>query len=450
MAVAVIIGGGFGGVVAARELIRTGWSAIIVDPHAQPGRGVAYATPSAWHLLNSPVSAMSVDPQRPDDFLDWCRRRDPHVGPGDFVSRGWYGDYLTEALRAADDLAPGRLTVQRGHVGRVFEAAHGGMTVLLSDGVVLTADAVVLAIGAARPAHPAPVTDEVRRLPAYIGDPWRPDALTAVPDGPVLLIGTGLTAVDVALSLARAGRGPVTAVSRHGLLPAAHAPSVRQDLVPPAATRVSVLLRWVRDQAATGDWRGVLDGLRPQWDPMWQRLPEHEQRRFLRHLARYWEVHRHRMAPQVAAEVAALRARGTLTVRTGELRELRALPDGRIEAVLATGRHTFAAVVNCTGPGRLGETDPLARSMIADGLARVGPHGLGLEVDEHGAVLGRGHRPPAVYALGAARRGRLWETTAAPEIRAQARALADHLAFPAAAGALPATSDHGPRYASQP
>jgi len=46
-----------------------------------------------------------------------------------------------------------------------------------------------------------------------------------------------------------------------------------------------------------------MDGLRPHWDMLWRRLPEHEQRRFLQHVARYWEVHRHRMAPQVAATV---------------------------------------------------------------------------------------------------------------------------------------------------
>jgi len=429
MAVAVVVGGGFSGVVAARELVRTGWSVIMVDPEARPGRGVAYSTAARWHLLNSPVSAMSVDPDRPDDFLEWCRRRDPHTEGSDFVARGWYGDYLTEALRAVDEVAPGRLTVQRGRVSRIFEAAHSGLTVLLTDGIVLTADAVVLAVGNAAPKDPVAADDDVRLLSAYIQDPWRENALAGVGDGPVLLIGTGLTAVDVALSLA--GR-EITAVSRHGLLPRAHAPSVRREIAPPPVTSVAALLHWVRDQVATtGDWRGVMDGLRPHWDAMWACLPEHEQRRFLRHVARYWEVHRHRMAPQVATSVEALRQKGGLRVRAGEVCGLRPLPDGRIEAVLRgpDGIETkvYAAVINCTGPDRLIERDPLVRSLIADGLATPGPHGLGLAVDEHGAVSGRGHRAPALFALGAARRGRLWETTAAPEIRTQARALALHL-----------------------
>ncbi|NUT20431.1 MAG: FAD-dependent oxidoreductase [Hamadaea sp.] len=428
MAVAVVVGGGFSGVVAARELVRTGWSVIMVDPQARPGRGVAYSTAARWHLLNSPVSAMSVDPDRPGDFLEWCRRRDSHTEGSDFVARGWYGDYLTEALRAVDEVAPGKLTVHRGTVGRIFEASHTGLTVLLTDSVVLTADAVVLAVGNAAPRVPVAADESVRQLSAYIQDPWQEDVLARVGDGPVLLIGTGLTAVDVALSLA--GR-EITAVSRHGLLPRAHAPSVRREIVPPAATSVAALLHWVRDQAAaTGDWRGVMDGLRPHWDRMWRGLPEHEQRRFLRHVARYWEVHRHRMAPQVAASVEERRQDGSLRVRAGEVCGLRPLPDGRIEAVIKGTRletRAFTAVVNCTGPGRLTERDPLVRSLVADGLAAPGPHELGLAVDEHGAVLGRSHRAPALFALGSARRGRLWETTAAPEIREQARALALHL-----------------------
>ncbi|MEV0271769.1 FAD-dependent oxidoreductase [Hamadaea sp. NPDC050747] len=429
MAVAVVVGGGFSGVVAARELVRTGWSVIMVDPQARPGRGVAYSTAARWHLLNSPVSAMSVDPDRPEDFLEWCRRRDPHTEGSDFVARGWYGDYLTEALRAVDEVAPGKLTVHRGTVSRIFEASHAGLTVLLTDGVVLTADAVVLAVGNPAPRHPIAAGDDVRRLSAYIHDPWQEDVLAGVADGPVLLIGTGLTAVDVALSLADR---EITAVSRHGLLPRAHAPSVRREVAPPPATSVATLLHWVRAQAATtGDWRGVMDGLRPHWDRMWRRLPEHEQRRFLRHVARYWEVHRHRMAPQVAASIQARRRDRSFRVRAGEVCGLRPLPDGRIEAVIrghgGIDTKAYAAVINCTGPGRLTDRDPLVRSLVADGLAAPGPHELGLAVDEHGTVSGRSHRAPALFALGSARRGRLWETTAAPEIREQARALALHL-----------------------
>ncbi|WP_144122273.1 FAD/NAD(P)-binding protein [Catellatospora sichuanensis] len=473
MGIAVVVGGGCSGVLATRELLRTGWHVVLVDPGARPGRGLAYSTAAPWHLLNSPAAAMSADPDRPDDFLRWCRQRDPRTAPTDFVPRSWYGDYLTEVLRTADETAQGRLTVQRGRVARIFEPSGGPLTVLLTDDVVIPADRVVLALGHPAPSTPARLDAAVARSGAYVADPWRPGALADLPEGPVLLIGTGLTAVDVALTLANAGRRDLTAVSRHGLLPQSHrrppaaaaahpaqaaavavttpgGPAAAAQAAPAQVTAVQVqavtaaalpellaaasvagLLRSLRRLAAdTGDWRAVLDALRPHWDALWQSLPEPGQRRFLRHLARYWEVHRHRMAPDVADSIGALRESGALRVRAAELCGIEAADEG-VRVVLRE-RHggaitapTFAAVVNCTGPGRIVESDPLVRALVAEGMARPGPYRLGLDTDPHGALRRRdGSAHPALWTLGPTRRGVLWETTAAPEIRTQARALA--------------------------
>ncbi|MEV4412083.1 FAD/NAD(P)-binding protein [Catellatospora sp. NPDC049609] len=487
MGIAVVVGGGCSGVLATRELLRTGWHVVMVDPGARPGRGLAYSTAAPWHLLNSPAAAMSADPDDPDDFLRWCRLRAPHTAPGDFVPRSWYGDYLTEVLREADRTAQGRLTVQRGRVSRIFEpsAAGGTLTVLLTDDVVIPADQVVLALGHPAPSAPARLDAALARSGAYVADPWRPGVLDSLPDGPILLIGTGLTAVDVALSLSHAGRHDLTAISRHGLLPQPHlrpAPAVPSGSAParaaaepagsaqaraadaasagsgprgpvpagPASAQAATVaalgglltagslagvVRSLRRIAQrTGQWRAVLDALRPHWDALWQSLPEPDQRRFLRHLARYWEVHRHRMAPAVADEIAGLRERGELRVRAAELCGLEAV-DAGVRVVLRE-RHDgaitatrFAAVINCTGPGRLVESDALVRSLVAEGMARPGPYRLGLDTDPHGALLRRdGSAHPALWTLGPTRRGVLWETTAAPEIRAQARALAEALA----------------------
>ncbi|WP_051366557.1 FAD/NAD(P)-binding protein [Hamadaea tsunoensis] len=395
--VVAVIGGGLSGVLVTRELLTTpGRSVVLVDPSARPGRGLAYGAAEPWHLLNSPVKAMSADPDRPDAFLAWCRAQDPRVGPDDFVSRAWYGEYLSEVLRGLDG---SRLAVHRGRVSRIFEGSEK-LTVLLGDGVVIPADQVVLAVGNGRSA--------LMRRPGVV-DPWAPGALAALPPGPVLLVGTGLTAVDVVLTLARLGRREIVALSRHGLLPQAH-----RTPAPPIPSRpvggLTQLVRAIR-RSASADWRPVLDGLRPHWDELWRGLTPAEQDRFLRHLARYWEVHRHRMAPPVAAEIDRLRADGVLTIRKGTYSD-------EIAA-------EYAAVVDCTGPGRLTDSDPLVRVLVAEGLARSGPHGLGLDVTPEGRLVGRGGRTePAMWTLGPARRGVLWETTAAPEIRAQARQVA--------------------------
>src|SRR3546814_5960320 len=64
----------------------------------------------------------------------------------------------------------------------------------------------------------------------------------------------------------------------------------------------------------------VIDALRPVTQSLWQGLPVAEKRRFLRHLRSWWDVHRHRMAPEVAAVVQNAMDRGQLVVRAGRPR----------------------------------------------------------------------------------------------------------------------------------
>jgi uncharacterized NAD(P)/FAD-binding protein YdhS len=178
------------------------------------------------------------------------------------------------------------------------------------------------------------------------------------------------------------------------------------------------VVRAVRAAAGeAGDWRLVVDGLRPLLDQLWTALTPGEQDAFLRHLARPWECHRHRMAPEIATRVAGLRAAGLLEIRAGGVAAWPGPAEG------------YAAVVNCAGPGRLpGAAGPLVGGLLAAGLARVGPHGLGLDIDGSGRLVGAGGRPhDRLWVIGALRRGAQWETTAVPEIRAQARRLVTDL-----------------------
>jgi uncharacterized NAD(P)/FAD-binding protein YdhS len=173
------------------------------------------------------------------------------------------------------------------------------------------------------------------------------------------------------------------------------------------------VVRAVRAAAGeAGDWRAIVDGLRPHLDQLWAALTPGEQDAFLRHLARPWECHRHRMAPEIAAQVAGLRAAGLLEIRAGGVAAWPGLAD-------------YAAVVNCAGPGRLpAAAGPLVGGLLATGLARVGPHGLGLDIDPAGRLIGAdGRAHDRLWLVGPLRRGALWETTAVPEIRAQARRL---------------------------
>ncbi|MBV8304292.1 MAG: hypothetical protein JOZ04_08790, partial [Acidimicrobiia bacterium] len=292
--------------------------------------------------------------------------------------------------------------------------------------------------------------------PRYIRDPWARRALAAIdPDAPVLLVGSGLTAVDVALTLAGRGhRGPIDTISRHGLLPRRHAPwpvtpDPRPAITPGPGMTTGALLRAVvraaRDaERGGGDWRSVVDGLRPVTQSLWRSMPDAERRRFLRRAARVWEVHRHRMAPTVAASVDDLVASGRLVVRGGLIESVTAEPraltvtlrpganasaDVRVKG-RATRQLRVGHIINCTGPSTdvAASCDTLLRSLLATGAARPDPLGLGLDVTDGGALVsGDGTPSPALWTLGPMCRGRLWETTAVPEIREQACVLATAL-----------------------
>lgn len=422
----LVIGGGFAGAITARELLRdNGYRVVLAEPSPRIGRGVAYGAAEPWHLLNSPAGAMSADPLRSGDFCDWLSRNGLGGDPGDFPPRTVYGDYLAEVWDDTVKAAAERLSVRHDSVIRLRPGPRG-VEAGFASGAVLTADQVVLAVGNPRSPGPLP-----RSLPGHVPNPWRLGALDEIGENPVLLVGTGLTAVDVVLSLRRRGRrAPVTAVSRHGLLPQPHVAvsgGVRHS--DPGSDGLAGLVRRVRS-AAGADWRPIVDGLRGDLDTLWAGLGTARQERFLDHLARYWEVHRHRMAPPVAAEVDGLRCEGWWRVGSDAILGARSIGGQGIEVRFVSGATGhFGAVVNCTGPARLPSGgNPLVRRLLDEGLARTGPHRLGLDVDPSGRLidaLGRTHE--RLWTVGALRRGVLWETTAVPEIRAQAAELARRL-----------------------
>jgi uncharacterized NAD(P)/FAD-binding protein YdhS len=275
---------------------------------------------------------------------------------------------------------------------------------------------VVLALG--NP-PPRPLAGDAGRV---INDPWRGCTSTAIRrDDSVVLAGTGLTAVDVALSLVGRGhRAPIRMVSRHGLLPRAHEVRPARPCRPmrsPHPTTARSAIAWLRASVsdANGDWRGVFDAVRPCTNEIWRGLPEREQERFLRHAARYWEVHRHRLAPEVARSVHDL------------------VEAGRIEIARGTARSASAArwMINCTGPNfdlSVSES-PLIRGLLEHGLARPGSLGLGFAVAGDGSLLdGSGEPSAPISVIGPLRRGSEWETTAIPEIRGQSEQLARRIA----------------------
>jgi uncharacterized NAD(P)/FAD-binding protein YdhS len=434
----VVVGAGASGVLSAAALLRARCSAVLVERDGSWSTGPAYATQDPRHLLNVPAGKLSADSTRPCDFVDWASTRERGVSAHSFLPRRLFGEYLRHSLegaeRAARPVALSKVSaeVTRIDVGCAKNRDRGPVRVELRGGRALLAAHVVLALG-----NP-PSRALARDVDGVIDDPWSVGSSELVDsDDAVVIVGTGLTAIDAALTLTGRGhRGPIRMISRHGLLPRTHDPRCPRPLAAPDAPvpTARALVAWIRTAVADagGDWRSVVDAIRPQTNDIWRRLPETERERLLRHAARHWEVHRHRVAPQVGRAVEALVGSGRLELSVGAVTCVeRGTRDAcRVVVRDARGmRSGFEAawVINCTGPNfdLRDSASPLIRSLLRSGVARPGPLDQGLDVTRDGALIDRSGRVSSVVSVvGPLRRGAEWETTAIPEIRAQAETLA--------------------------
>jgi uncharacterized NAD(P)/FAD-binding protein YdhS len=437
-----IIGGGFSGTLLAIHLARRGARVVIVerDPLAL-AHGLAYGACGPQHLLNVRAGNMSAFPDDPGHFLRWLGLAEPGgeaQAANHFATRASYGAYLASLLATARATMPDRIAIVIAGAQDVTQHGDGTLRLMLDNGSTLHARAVVLAQGNLPPQRHRALAGIA--APQAIADPWAPGALDAMAaDARVLLLGTGLTAIDVIQSLqARGHKGPIIALSRRGLVPRAHAlsgPVVEPQPLPVA--RGSALLHHIRRRAGTVGWRHAIDELRPHTHALWQAHDATAQARFLRHARPWWDVHRHRMAPEIANRINALRSQGRLLVVAGRLDAVTADEDGtllaqwRARSTRAETRCAVDHVVVCTGPGGdpAQSRDPLLRVLLASGLARPCPLHLGLDVDAHWRLRdahGRAGLP--IHAMGALSKGLNWEMVAVPDIRLQAQRLAEHLA----------------------
>jgi uncharacterized NAD(P)/FAD-binding protein YdhS len=446
-----IVGGGCSGALLAANLARAAnglpLRIVMIERRPRLGRGVAYDTTCPAHLLNVAAGGMSALPDDPDHFLQWSRQRLPATQPGDFLPRMLYGEYVEGVL--FDALAAARLTVEftsiRDDVVDIAPAAGRPLILALAGGGVVPAERAVLALGNYAPADPPASSADFGRFHRYLQDPWSAEVLETVgPEEDLLLLGTGLTMIDVVLSLrSRSHAGQVVALSRHGLLPAvqrADIPRLEPVLRGACPATAGELVRRVREevranQARGLDWRSVVDSLRPITADLWQGLADEERPRFLRHVRPYWEIHRHRVAPEVWSVIETMKQNGRFTAQAGRIVNLRENETGvdvwiRPRGVAEPTRMKFARIINCTGPctnyGRL--SHPLIDRLRERRMIRADPLGLGLETTADGAILdGDGRASGLLLTLGPPRKAGLWESTAVPEIRQQAADLARYM-----------------------
>lgn len=434
-----IVGGGFSGTLLAINLMRhEGPRATLIERReAQIARGVAYGTAHAEHLLNVRAGNMSAIPDDPSHFVRWLERH----GLGDartFVPRRIYGAYLGAMLEEARATHGARLTLIEGEAVALDRTADA-CRLTLADGRTLEATTTVLALGNLPPHTPPGLDPAVLPADIYAADPWAGDVAAGLgDDDTVVLVGSGLTAIDVALTLDTAGfRGRMLAISRRGLSPRRHA-----DTPAPAGLRekpagsLSALVAHTRERADAIGWRGAVDELRPVTQMMWGAAEQATRARFLRHLRPYWDVHRHRLATGVADRIEGLVAAGRLSFAAGKIVDARATegtgatlrwrPRGG-DAIAVT---QAARIVNCTGPqgDLLRSAEPLIRYLLDTGMIRPDGLRIGLDVDQQSRVIGAdGTSDDSLYCIGPMTRGDLWEVVAVPDIRQQNWTLARRL-----------------------
>ena len=452
--VITIVGAGYSGALTAVNILRQNLGVqvrvILVDRNTRPGRGLAYRTWDDNFLLNVPAGNMSALTDDPNHFVKFCQDIDPAFNAGTFASRRLYGDYLESILRQETERC-GETLLEKIHCEAIAVRQQSGNTayqVDLADGRSFRSDQVVLAFGHFAPDDPAPITN-VDEAGTYISNPWDSAALERIPgDAPVALLGAGLTALDVLFRLtSHNDTRKIYLISRRGLFPQPHRshpkapvvagfPTFLENLPPTVRAYFHALRLEVKKNAAQGgDWRDVINALRPHTPEIWHRFSVEERQKFLSRVVPYWDIHRHRLAPAAHLRLSGMLKSGQVEAVAGYVQDYKMR--GENVSIEIRERHTgrsrelnVGRVVNCTGPNcNIAKiTVPLIVQLRNEGYLKQDPNKLGFEVNDRYQVINdQGHPARNLFYVGPALKASYWEAIAVPELRAHTRHLAEIL-----------------------
>ena len=441
-----IIGSGASGTLLAVNLIKNNNEQTLeinlVEKKDKIGRGIAYSTARDFHLLNVPANKMGAFADDIEHFHNWLSAKNYNFFSNDFVPRRLYGEYLRELFCETVNKKSPDVTVNVLDDEAVdILVDETKAQVILNSGEVLYSDKVVLAFGNFLPPHPKIPDKSFVLAEKYFQNPWSAEIPNKIEQTEnVLIIGTGLTMIDTVLSLFHSGyKGKIFAVSKHGLLPAVHQlgfvyPSFSNEIRD--KTKVSEILKIVREhvkkaKTQNSDWRGVIDSLRPITQEIWLKLPEAEKRRFMRHLRRVWDISRHRIPLECFEILEKMQINGQLLIKKGRVKNIEVTDTGKFQAICSSKAEetkiSVDAIINCSGSeSNFEKVDfPLVKNLIGKGYIKADSLKLGIEAHPCGKTIDQNEKSSEVlYTIGTALKGKLWESTAMPEIRAQAAQLA--------------------------
>lgn len=465
-----VIGAGVSGTLVVINLIRQSKGPLIIEWFERTGNfgpGIAYNTHDKNHLLNVRTSSMGAFADNPKDFYEWLLTFDgvkaiqkicPDyiVDTQSFAPRALYGSYIKCRLQEGLDLAERKGIEINFHSCTVVDAyysIHEQNSYLISSETsnnLIKVDCFVLSTGNEKPRSIIKASSgDTLYSPFLIEDVWNfidsIDNLEKIKnlscDTTIAVIGTGLTMVDIVLTLSRIGyKGKIVALSRNGLLPLPHCeyspyPSwdwiVNTENVPLKAIQFLQILKGEINKATKRgyDWRSVIDSLRPVTQNIWRRFDENEKRKILQHLLPFWNIHRHRMSPDIYEKIQSLINSNKLDIISTQCFESEIQNNG-ISLIIAhrgsskTEKILSSFVFNCIGPNySISNTQNLLiRNLLKNRLIEEDITGLGIRLTLNGLAHNVYNAP--IYPIGSLLIGELLECTAVPDLRFYAQDMA--------------------------
>lgn len=443
-----IVGGGASGALALIHLTRILKSSVSLTLFESEtiGQGHAYSTPFLHHILNVPASNMSALPDDPEHFIRWLQIAKPNYCQNQFdlaksfVPRRWYGEYLYETCQATLDEHPNLSYQQVREKVISLKRQTNGYTLETNAQEAYQADLVILALGNPEPDKNPNILISSQEEHRYIHNPWNYEKVNDMGSKDTVIIqGLGLTMADMILSLeANDFEGKVVVYSRSGRLPLPHLnhpkPHIDIEAFPSFPLSLKFLVKFMRHQAKScvkkgGAWQEVIDFYKNDYTPCWQQLSLVEQKRFLRHLNTFWNIHRHRLPSFVLDKIKLWEKVGRLSITSGRLKSGK-IQDNKVTIQLNNQTLVGDWFVNCSGPsyGYEKSEEPLVKHLLEADLASSHSTGLGFQITRFGELLNSHNQVVKnLFSVGPPTKGQLWEITSVPTIRMQTQAIANQI-----------------------
>lgn len=451
MTIVAIIGAGFSGLLTAVQLTKESLGkqlhVCLIDQNSYPGRGFAYGTWDDNLLLNVPAGNMSAFPDDSQHFVRYCQEIDPAYHEGTFVSRRIYGDYLEDLLVKAKTEFSFNFEVICANVDAVAKLGKALFSLHMSSEKTLIVNKVVLALGHFESSNPLRQNELEMGHKVFLE---RKDILALCQDegqNPIVIVGSGLTAVDLVFQLSSSGmRRKMVLVSRRGLIPQSHRvnPKVPAknllDILSEVPSTVRAFLRAIRTEivrreVSEGNWRDVINELRPFIPEIWRRLSIYERRRFLTKILPYWDTHRHRLAPIAYKRFISLIECGQVEVLAARVESIEPLSSGWRVQIKRRGQEIVDVIeaiglFNATGPNSDVNQikHPLIQQLVRDKLICADELHVGiLTTSKYQAIDDQGREVENLFYIGPMLKASYWESIAVPELRVHAARLAKEI-----------------------